>query len=102
MTSTVATSVRWHAQLQRIGHIALDGPAVGAVLLGAVLLLTESNFRFGRVHYAGFDWQIALRLAISGLCGLYGLLNLSYTRHALVRFPALGRYCSAAGRPSPS
>lgn len=49
--------------------------ALGMLLTGAVVFINESVFRRTNVEQFAFDWQIALRLALCGCCGLYGLAH---------------------------
>lgn len=61
---------------------------LGMLLVGAVVFINESVFRRSHVEQFAFDWQIALRLALCGCCGVYGI---AHRQHQALwgRFPAL-------------
>jgi O-antigen ligase len=49
---------------------------IGAILLGIITFVDDAVFRTSDAEKFSFDWQVALRLACCGLCGLYGLVYL--------------------------
>jgi O-antigen ligase len=65
----------------RVPHAVL----VGAFLLGTVLFVNDAVFRTGDAEKFTFDWQVALRLVVTGLCGLYGLVHLRQSIPTLTR-----------------
>jgi len=81
--------------LSRFAHAAAGGePAaarvrwLGAGLLAAAVFFNDAVFRVLDADRFSFDWQVALRLAMCGACGLFGLAHLRRTREDLLRFPA--------------
>ena len=48
---------------------------IGAALVAILVFVNEAVFRNADVEHVAFDWQIALRLAVCGACGLYGLAH---------------------------
>jgi hypothetical protein len=89
--ATVAVYETRETALRRLAVASLSGPGVGAVLLALMLFVTHANFREGDTERATLDWQIVLRLATCGACGLYGLAHLRATAGVLCRFP--GAWC---------
>jgi O-antigen ligase len=61
---------------------------IGVGLLALFVFFNDANFRTLVAEESRFDWQIMLRLAICGACGLYGLLFLPQTQRYLLRMPA--------------
>lgn len=62
--------------------------SLGMLLVAAVVFINESVFRTTNVEQFAFDWQIALRLALCGCCGLYGLAFCQHMVH-WQQFPAV-------------
>jgi hypothetical protein len=62
---------------------------VGAALLMAVTFANSATFLRGEENHFSFDWHIALRLALCGACGLYGLFHLRLAATTLFKGPGL-------------
>lgn len=88
MSSIAATTPLPHASVE-YGASVWQRHAVplGMFLIGAVVFVNEAVFRFSRVEQFAFDWQIAMRLALCGCCGLYGFAHRQHWVH-WQRFPA--------------
>lgn len=76
---------------------ALSSTAVrGAVLLGALAFFNEANFRVADIESFSFDMQVALRLALCGIAGVYGFMHLPATAKWLFKTPGLWMFLFAA------
>jgi hypothetical protein len=58
---------------------------IGLVLLGLLTFVNSATFIRGEPNQYQFDWHIALRLALCGVCGLYGVAHLQYSATTLFR-----------------
>lgn len=67
--------------------VELATPGIGCGLLGLLVFVNEAVLRTSDVERFSFDGQMALRLGICALCGLYGLVLLPQTWRVLERFP---------------
>jgi O-antigen ligase len=76
-------------EARRRGPVGLPAAAMPAVLVAALIFINESVFRVNDADQFSVDWQILLRLAVCGACGLYGLFYLRRSLTVLERFPAL-------------
>ena len=66
----------------------LESGAVATLLVAAVVFINEASFRIPPTEESSLDWQVLLRLAVCGACGIYGLAHLRVAVQALERFPA--------------
>ncbi|MGO9111419.1 MAG: O-antigen ligase family protein [Thermoguttaceae bacterium] len=61
---------------------------LAGILVAAVVFVNEASFRDADPERFSVDWQVLLRLAVCGGCGLYAWNYLSAAWAALERFPA--------------
>jgi O-antigen ligase len=57
----------------------------GAFLLSLIVFVNESSLRRGSDFSFQFDWQLALKLGISAVCGIYGLIHLRKSSTTLLK-----------------
>jgi O-antigen ligase len=69
---------------------------LAAGLLVSATVACEANFRVRDPGDTSVDWQMLMRAAVCGLCGLYGLMHLPRTWPMLRRFPAFWTVLLAA------
>ncbi|MEQ8787171.1 MAG: O-antigen ligase family protein [Pirellulaceae bacterium] len=62
---------------------------LGCALMAAVVLVNQSSFRVRAPDDLSADWQVLLRVAVCGLCGLFGLMHLSRTIELFFRPPGV-------------
>ena len=61
---------------------------IASGLVVACVFGLDASYRV-REMSSSLDWQVAMRLAICGLCGLFGVVNLQHTFRYFWRSPAL-------------
>ena len=60
---------------------------VGLLLLAVTMFVNGANMRVNSAESFSVDWQVLLRLAVCGACGLYGLYYLPATFRYLTYWP---------------
>lgn len=88
--ATTSTPLRFASKV-RATSTASGGlsATIGAALLVTVVFVNDAVFRVADAEQATFDLQVAVRLVVCGLCGLYGLAHLRSALRTLTRGPAL-------------